>query len=155
MKGELSRLALEREKLAQKEKSLIEAEKYLAAALEASGIEVGVEPPTTRAPPPPPAPPVSLPPPAPSLPPKSEVLHDEMMEEEVATKPRTSRNEALDRMTKALETAKRARDSGRNVSEIRKTLKQARAAFEAGDYDMAARLADEILKELEAAPVPR
>ena len=73
----------------------------------------------------------------------------------VDTKPRISRTEALDRMTKALETAKRARDSGRNVSEIRKTLKQARAAFEAGDYDSAAKLAQEILKDLEAVPLPQ
>ena len=57
-------------------------------------------------------------------------------------------------MTKALETAKKARDAGRNVSEIRKTLKQARAAFEAGDYDTAARLADEILRNLETVPIP-
>ncbi|MGQ0796901.1 MAG: hypothetical protein ACT4OI_03415, partial [Methanobacteriota archaeon] len=63
--------------------------------------------------------------------------------------------EALDRMTRALETAKRARDMGRNVSEIRKTLKLARGAFESGDYDSAARLADEILRELEAATVVR
>ena len=58
-------------------------------------------------------------------------------------------------MTRALETAKRARDAGRNVSEIRKALKQARAAFESGDYDTSARLADEILKELEAVLLPR
>ena len=70
-------------------------------------------------------------------------------------KPRISRTEALDRMTKALETAKKARDSGRNVSEIRKTLKHARAAFEAGDYDTAAKLAEEILRDLEAAPLPQ
>ena len=59
-----------------------------------------------------------------------------------------------DKNVKALETAKKARDAGRNVSEIRKTLKQARAAFEGGDYETAARLADEILRELEAAPLP-
>lgn len=58
-------------------------------------------------------------------------------------------------MTRALETAKRARDTGRNVSEIRKTLKQARSAFEAGAYDTAVKLADEILKDLEATPLPR
>ena len=68
--------------------------------------------------------------------------------------PKVSRTEALDRMTRALENAKKARDAGRNVSEIRKTLKQARAAFEAGDYDTAARLADDILRSLEAVPLP-
>jgi hypothetical protein len=79
------------------------------------------------------------------------------MEEEAGAeaKPKVSRTEALDRMTRALETAKRARDAGRNVSEIRKILKQARSAFEAGEYDTAVRLADEILKELETAPFPR
>jgi ribosomal protein S20 len=79
------------------------------------------------------------------------------MEEMPPMEPRTrvSRTEALDRMTKALETAKKARDAGRNVSEIRKSLKQARAAFEAGDYDTAAKLAEEILRDLEAAPLQR
>ncbi len=41
------------------------------------------------------------------------------------------------------------------MSEIRKGLKQARAAFEGGDYDAASRLAEEILKELEAVAVSR
>src|SRR2546428_13716029 len=58
-------------------------------------------------------------------------------------------------MTKALETAKRARDAGKNVSDIRKSLKQARASFESGDYDAASRLAAEILRELEAVGAAR
>ena len=33
-------------------------------------------------------------------------------------------------------------------------LGEARAAFEAGDYDTAARLADDILRSLEAVPLP-
>jgi len=70
-------------------------------------------------------------------------------------KPKISRADALERMTKALETAKKARDMGRNVSDIRKTLKQARAAFESGEYDTASKLAEEILRELEAAPLTR
>src|SRR2546428_13571667 len=83
-------------------------------------------------------------------------LHDEIFEEEpFEAKPRVSRADALERMTKALETAKRARDAGKNVSEIRKALKQARASFESGDYDAASRLATEILKELEAIVVSR
>ena len=77
------------------------------------------------------------------------------MDEEDGEKPKVSRADALERMTRALETAKRARDTGRNVSEIRRALKQARAAFESGDYDTACRLADDILRELEAVPVPR
>src|SRR3989454_997992 len=139
LKEELISLASEREKLAVKEKSLLEAEKYITAALEASGIEVPDEP-ETKAPPPPPAsatdmrpprpPAAQAPPPAPMEP-----LRDEIFEEEPSeAKPRVSRADALERMTKALETAKRARDTGRNVSEIRKVLKQARAAFEGGDY---------------------
>jgi len=85
-----------------------------------------------------------------------EPLRDEIFEEEPSeAKPRVSRADALEHMTKALETAKRARDVGRNVSEIRKTLKQARAAFEGGDYETATRLARDILRDLEAVPMPR
>src|SRR6266571_13634 len=159
LKDELYHLASEREKLAVKEKSLLEAEKYITAALEASGIEIPLEP-ETQAPPPPPSsemraprPPASqAPPPAPPM----EPLRDEIFEEEPSeAKPRVSRADALERMTKALETAKRARDVGRNVSEIRKVLKQARAAFEGGDYETATRLATDILRDLEAVPLPR
>ena len=70
-------------------------------------------------------------------------------------RPKVSKADALDRMTRALETAKRARDAGRNVGEIRKALKMARSAFESGDYESAVRLADEILRELEAAPIAK
>src|SRR3989442_5300753 len=54
LKEELISLASEREKLVGKEKSLLEAEKYITTALEASGIEIPDEP-ETKAPPPPPA----------------------------------------------------------------------------------------------------
>jgi len=163
LKEELLRIASEREKLAFKEKSLLDAEKYLAAALEASGIDVPDEPEAETPPQAPPPPPQGEPrPPKPPVPaPPSgghptEPLRDEIFEEESAEgKPKMSRAEALERMTRALETAKRARDSGRNVSEIRKTLKQARAAFEGGDYDTASHLAAEILKDLEAVPLTR
>ncbi|HKW43360.1 MAG TPA: hypothetical protein VJP06_04150, partial [Thermoplasmata archaeon] len=85
-----------------------------------------------------------------------ESFRDEMLDaEEAEGKPKVSRADALEKMTRSLETAKRARDAGRNVSAIRKALKQARAAFESGDYDTASRLAEEILKELEAVPFPR
>src|SRR5207245_6509635 len=161
LKEELISLASEREKLAVKEKSLLEAEKFISAALEASGIEIPEES-ETRAPPPPsaqatemrpPRPPAAqAPPPAPPL----EPLRDDIFEEEPSeSKPRVSRADALERMTKALETAKRARDTGRNVSDIRKVLKQARAAFEGGDYETATRLASDILKDLEAVPLAR
>ena len=59
-----------------------------------------------------------------------------------------SRAAALERMVQALDTAKRARDHGRDVSRVRVQLKQARAAFEGGDYAKASRLAAEILRDL-------
>ena len=62
----------------------------------------------------------------------------------------TTRAEALERMTRALEASKKARDGGRNVSEFRKRLKIGRRAFEAGRYEEACRLADEILNMLSA-----
>src|SRR5438552_127216 len=159
LKEELISLASEREKLAVKEKSLLEAEKYITAALEASGIEIPMET-ESNSPPPAPAPEIRPPrPPAAQAPPPAppmEPMRDEIFEEESSeAKPRVSRADALERMTKALETAKRVRDTGRNVSEIRKVLKQARAAFEGGDYETATRLASDILRDLEAVPLPR
>src|SRR5437899_10453924 len=53
LRDELNHLADEREKLAVKEKSLLEAEKYITAALEASGIEMPDEPETKNPPQPP------------------------------------------------------------------------------------------------------
>jgi len=158
LRDELNHLADEREKLAVKEKSLLEAERYITAALEASGIDLPDEP-EERTPPPPPA--VEMQPPRPPFHAGTTAaaqapLHDEIFEDEpVETKPRVSRADALERMTKALETAKRARDAGKNVSDIRKSLKQARASFESGDYDAASRLATEILRELEAVVAAR
>ncbi len=161
LRQELLRLADERERLAGKEKSLVEAEKYLAAALEASGIEF-MPPEEVKAPPPPPAsePRAPKPPtgaPAPMRP--AEHFREDIFEEEgreaAESKPKVSRADALERMTRALETAKRARDQGRNVSDIRKSLKQARAAFESGDYETASRLAEEILREIEAIALTR
>jgi len=57
------------------------------------------------------------------------------------------RSATLDRMTRALEMAKQARDRGMDVKETRKALKQARAAFEAGDYPTAMHLADRIIEQ--------
>src|SRR5437899_2916418 len=94
LKDELYHLASEREKLALKEKSLLEAEKYITAALEASGIEMPEEP-ETKAPPPPPTaetrpprpPQAQASPPAPAHP--MEPLRDELFEQEPsAAKPR-------------------------------------------------------------------
>src|SRR3989475_9005076 len=66
LKDELYHLASEREKLAVKEKSLLEAEKYISAALEARGGENSQE--TTKKNPPPPPPPPYAPPPPPRRP---------------------------------------------------------------------------------------
>jgi uncharacterized protein (DUF3084 family) len=163
LRQELVRIAGERERLASKERSLVEAEKYLAAALEASGIDMSpVE--EVKAPPPPPAseprapkPPIVAPSPPPVrvADPYREDIYEEEGRDAPEAKAKVSRADALERMTRALETAKRARDQGRNVSEIRKALKQARAAFESGDYETASRLAEEILRELEAIALTR
>lgn len=59
-----------------------------------------------------------------------------------------TRTEALDRMTRALEAAKRARDRGVNVRGERILLKEARSAFEHGDYATATARADSILAHL-------
>jgi len=53
---------------------------------------------------------------------------------------------ALSRMVVALEAAKKARDSGHNVQQVRGMLKAARSAFEKGDYETAARFADQVLE---------
>jgi len=49
-------------------------------------------------------------------------------------------------MVAALEAAKKARDSGHNVQQVRGMLKAARSAFEKGDYATAARSADQVLE---------
>src|SRR3989442_10004818 len=46
----------------------------------------------------------------------------------------SERAAALSRMVAALEAAKKARDSGHNVQQVRGMLKAARSAFEAGGY---------------------
>src|SRR5213594_146733 len=63
----------------------------------------------------------------------------------VASMTSSTRNAALERMTKALEAAKQARDRGANVQAARRALKEARSAFEAGDYATAIERADSIL----------
>src|SRR2546430_6020307 len=119
LKDELYHLGSEREKLAVKEKSLLEAEKYISAALEASGIEIPEEP-ETKAPPPPPTaemrpprpPAAQAPPPAPAHP--MEPLRDEIFVEEPSeAQPRVSRAGGAEHMTKALETPTGARPARR------------------------------------------
>ncbi len=67
----------------------------------------------------------------------------------VASSTSSTRIAALERMTRALEAAKRARDRGSNVQAARRALKEARFAFEAGDYASAIERADSILGLLE------
>lgn len=66
----------------------------------------------------------------------------------------TSRSDALDRMTQALEAAKRARDRGANVQEARSVLKEARSAFERGDFATAKARADFLLERLGSPSAP-
>jgi hypothetical protein len=152
-KDELNRLLAEQEKLAAKEKSLLEAERYLATTLnleEASEEEIAppvAEPTMAEAPPPPaPAPPV------PSEPePVPEPIKEEVIE---AAKPRppVTKAEAMEQLGKAVEAWKRARAAGWKVGDIRDSIKAARDAVGAGDYESAVRLATEILEALQAAP---
>lgn len=58
-----------------------------------------------------------------------------------------TRSQALDHMTRALEAAKRARDRGANVSSARIALKEARSAFERGDYTRAMERADSLIAQ--------
>src|SRR2546428_6239069 len=104
LKDELYHLASEREKLAVKEKSLLEAEKYITAALEASGIDMPEELETNSPPPPPtaemrpPRPPqAQAPPPAPAHP--MGPFRDEIFEEEPSeAKSRVSRGDELEQL---------------------------------------------------------
>src|SRR2546429_9786331 len=74
---------------------------------------------------------------------------------EPEAKPALTRAEAMDRLTRAIEAWKRARDSGRNVSEMRSTLKLAKDALQAGKYESAIRLAMEVLDDLQPAVIAR
>jgi len=55
-------------------------------------------------------------------------------------------------MNKALEVAKRARDTGQDVAEVRRILKQARTAFENANWEEAVRLSGQILDMLASSP---
>src|SRR2546425_12004783 len=66
----------------------------------------------------------------------------------------SERAAALSRMVAALEAAKKARDSGHNVQQVRGMLKAARSAFEAGDYTTAAPVANQGLDTCAAQSAP-
>jgi len=70
-------------------------------------------------------------------------------------RPAVTRAEAMDRLTRAIEAWKRARDNGRNVGEMRNTLKLAKEALQAGKYESAIRLATEVLDDLQSAVIVR
>jgi len=156
-KNELHRLLAEHEALATKEKSILEAEKYLASALQITeadlkGGEGSAMPLRTPAPPEPTSPPS---PPEPSRVPETvatpaAVSAPGEVPEETADKPRATKAEAMERLARAIEAWKRARDAGWKVADIRKTVKSARDAVEAGDYEGASHLATEILEQLQA-----
>src|SRR6266550_380515 len=154
--GETDRLAAERQELAAKEESLLEAQRYLATVIEAA--DVGPREAQRPSPPPadePPAPTNSPPPPmsigAPTAP---EPVEPENTPEPEA-RPAVTRAEAMDRLTRAIEAWKRARDNGRNVGELRNTLKLAKDALQAEKYESAIRLATEVLDDLQHAVIAR
>jgi len=155
-KDETDRLAVQRHELAAKEESLLEAQRYLATVIEAA--DVGPREAERPSPPPadePPAPTESPPPPMPIVAPtRPEPVEAENTPEPEA-RPAVTRAEAMDRLTRAIEAWKRARDSGRNVGEMRNTLKFAKDALQAGKYESAIRLATEVLEDLQAAVIAR
>ncbi len=67
---------------------------------------------------------------------------------EAGPAPPTSKRGAIERMNAALDAAKRARNAGIDVKEVRELLKQARTAFESRDWAGASRLSEEILRRL-------
>ena len=155
-KDETDRLAAKRDELAAKEESLLEAQRYLATVIEAA--DVGVWEAERPSPPPadePPAPMESPSPPTPIVastgPEPVEAEHTP----EPEARPAITRAEAMDRLTRAIEAWKRARDNGRNVGEMRSTLKLAKDALQAGKYESAIRLATEVLDDLQAAVIAR
>src|SRR5436190_1436501 len=147
LKEELEALSGERQRLVAKERNLLEAEKSLTLVLEATGIEWE----TPAAPPSRPTP--SERPPAPEprgAPPPPPPRHKETLEQEfervvVAGNPKMGKTDAIDRMNKALEVAKRARDNGQDVTEVRKILKNARTAFENQNWEEAVKLSEQIV----------
>ena len=143
LRDELSHMFEEREALGAKERSISEAEKYLAMAFDIEAFGHREE-----------EAPASPPPTEEAAMPGGIPVVEEIPEEPETNRPAT-KGEAMERLTQAIEAWKRARDAGRRVSDIRKVVKWARAAIDSGDYDAAFRSATEILDQLQAAPVAR
>jgi len=151
-KDEMERLAARRDELAAKEASLLEAQRYLARVVEAA--EAGPSeqgPPTAAGGAEQPATPDQA---APAVSPSGAQPIGPVRAE--APEPRTPvmRSEAMERLTRAIEAWKRARDSGWNVAELRNTLKRAKDALQSGDYDTSFRLSSDVLEALRAAVIP-
>src|SRR2546428_4672428 len=155
-RDETDRLAAQRQELAAKEESLLQAQRDLPPAIEAADLgPPGAGPPT---PPPadePPAPMESPSPPTPIVastgPEPVEAEHTP----EPEARPAITRADAMDRLTRAIEAWKRARENGRGCGEMRSTLKLAKDALQAGKYESAIRLATEVLDDLQAAVIAR
>src|SRR3989475_863614 len=155
-KDETDRLAAKRHELAAKEESLLEAQRYLATVIEAA--DVGPREAERPSPPPadePPAPTESPSPPMPIVAPTGPEPVEAENSPEPEARPAVTRAEAMDRLTRAIEAWKRARDSGRNVGEMRNALKLAKDAVQAGKYESAIRLATEVLDDLQPAGIAR
>src|SRR5207302_297023 len=154
--GETDRLAAERQELAAKEESLLEAQRYLATVIEAA--DVGPREAERPSPPPadePPAPTESPPPPMSIMAPTAPEPVEPENTPEPEARPAVTRAEAMDRLTRAIEAWRRSRDSGRDVGEMRNTLKLAKDALQAGKYETAIRLATEVLDDLQPAVIAR
>ncbi len=155
-KGETDRLAAERQELAVKEESLLEAQRYLATVIEAA--DVGPREADRPSPPPadePPAPTESPPPPMSIVAPTAPEPVEPENTPEPEARPAVTRAEAMDRLTRAIEAWKRARDNGRNVGEMRNTLKLAKDALQADKYESVFRLATEVLDDLQSVVIVR
>jgi len=161
LKEEMSQIASERHRLVGKERNLIDAERSLASVLEASGIEWEPpadmpmqelqSPPKPALPERPPEPARMAPPPPPPTPPKQREPEPEF-EKLASSGTKVGKSEAIEKMNKALEVAKRARDTGQDVAEVRRILKQARTAFENANWEEAVRLSGQILDMLASSP---
>lgn len=160
-RDEVNRLLTERDALAAKERSILEAEKYLSTALQIAESDFEEErPPATPPPAPAPPEPVAPPPPEPMPSPepiasREEIPVDEEIPRPTEAKRPATRTEAMDRLTQAVEAWKRARDAGFKVTDIRKTVKSARAAVDAGEYEAAIAMTVEILDQLQATALTR
>jgi len=155
-KDETDRLAAQRQELAAKEESLLEAQRYLAMVIEAADVgpreaERPSSPPADE----PPAPTESPSPPMPIAAPMVPETVEAESTPEPEPRPAVTRTDALDRLTRAIEAWKRSRDGGRNVGEMRNTLKLAKDALQAGKYETAIRLATEVLEDLQPAVIAR